>query len=186
MTREQIINTADLLNKYGIRHRIGNIIGIPQETYVNVQETIELNIRCKPYLALANTLMPYPRLEITDYAIKCGYLDIDRINALPNVFWAMSVLNFSQEDKIKFLKTVYLFPLFVNTPALYKNLMIRKILYGIPVTFLKYIHALTDIYKMAILYPFGANPGDSLAIVIRYLRYTIIRRKSLKPLTAAY
>ncbi|MFH1202774.1 MAG: radical SAM protein [Candidatus Omnitrophota bacterium] len=173
MSREQIMNTADLLNKYGIKHRIGNIIGIPHETYATIRETIELNIRCKPHLALANTLVPYPHLEISEYAIKSGYLKPNYYNALPGTFWNMSILNFSHKEKIKFLKTMYLFPLFVNTPWLYKNLMVRKILYRIPAMLLKYIHVLTDMFKMLTLYPFGAGFSDILAIVAKYFKYTI-------------
>ncbi len=177
MTREQIINAGDLLNKYKIKQRIGNLIGIPHESYANVQETIELNIRCKPNFAIAYTLIPYPHLEITDYALKSGCLKPDYINEVADVFTSMTILNFSQEDKIKYLKTVYLFPLFVNNPVLYKNLMFRKILYKMPGILLKYVHALVDMYKMATLYPFGARVSDIATVVVKYLRCSITRRK---------
>jgi radical SAM superfamily enzyme YgiQ (UPF0313 family) len=176
MSKEQIINAADLLRKYGIKQRTSNLIGIPHETYANIQETIELNIRCKPYLALANTLTPYPHLKITDYAIKEGYLK-PNYNNLPNVFSSMSILDFPYEDKIKYLKTVYLFPLFVSTPILYKNLTFRKILYKMPVVLLKYLHALVDAYKMSVLYPFDATISDVAAIIVKYLKVTIARKK---------
>lgn len=180
MNKEEIINAADLMNRYRIRHRIGNIIGMPHETYANVQETIELNIRCKPYFALANTLVPYPGLDITKYAVESGYLDSNYIDNLPNVTSSKSILRFSRTDKIKFLKTTYLFPIFVEMPVLYKNSFFRKLLYMIPVILLKYIHALIDIYKMARMYPFGATIDDTISIVVKYLKYTIVRKKAIK------
>lgn len=177
MTKEQIINTANLLNKYGIKHRIGNIIGVPHETYTTVQETIELNIRCKPNLALAYTLVPYPGLEITKYAVASGYLDPKDIDTLPDVFESMTILKFSLKDKIEFFKTVYLFPLFVNIPMLYRNLTVRRMLYLIPMILLKYIHAFIDMYKMFTLYPFSASFYEVTTIVMKYLKYSVSHKK---------
>lgn len=180
MTAKQIIDTADLLNKYGIRHRIGNIIGIPHETYREVQETIELNIRCRPHLAIANTLVPYPNLEIADYAIRAGCLDPASLDNIPDVFISKSILNFPEGEKVKLLKTTYLFPLFVKFPVLYKNNILRNALYRLPNLFLKYIHAVTDIYGMATLYRFGATLDDIFNIIVRYLRYSVEKTRPAK------
>lgn len=182
MTKEHILNTADLLNRYGIKHRIGNVIGIPQETYDNVKETIEMNIRCKPHLGIANTLVPYPNLEITDYAVRSGYLDPKRLTDLPEVFWSLSILNFSRADKIRLLKTTYLFPIFVAMPVLYRNAALKNMLYALPLLMLKYMHALTDTYKMATLYPFGATIEDAFEIGKRYLKYSVARKKPVQSL----
>lgn len=177
MTKEQIIHTADLLNKYGIKHRIGNLIGIPQETYDDVKETIELNIRCKPNLALANTLIPFPGLDITDYAIKSGWLCLNRTGDLPDVISSMTVLNFSRKDKGRLRKTVFLFPLFVHFPMLYRKLIFRNILYKIPTLVLKYSYAMIDMFSMANLYRFNATFADIVSIIVRYMRYSISREK---------
>ncbi len=177
MTREQIIRTADLLNKYGIRHRIGNLIGVPNETYDNVKETIELNIRCKPNFALANTLIPFPGLDITDYAVKSGWLCPEQLDNLPEVTSSMSVLNFSSSEKFKLLKTVFLFPLFVRLPMLYRSLVLRDILYKVPAIILKYLYALIDMFSMANLYKFNASLTDIASIALRYMRYSVWRER---------
>lgn len=172
ITQSQIINTADLLHKYGIRFRIGNIIGIPDETYDNIKDTIELNIRCKPRHAIAGTLVPYPNLEIADYAIRTGSLDPEKFNNLPNIFWTKSILNFSQSEKERILKTSFLFPLFVLIPVFYKNAILRKAMYRMPAFFLKYLHALLDMYGMSRVYPFKATFGDAFNIATRYFKYS--------------
>lgn len=74
-TNEDIINCAKLLHKYNISFSTNNMFGFPSETLENALETIKLNVRINPHTTWASVFQPYPRLAITDYAIKNNYLD---------------------------------------------------------------------------------------------------------------
>lgn len=75
MTEKDIIKAADLLHKYKIHFSTGNILGIPGETLESLKKTLKLNKRCAPHYAWASLFQPFPRLELTSYAINKGYFD---------------------------------------------------------------------------------------------------------------
>jgi len=75
MTEETIIKGAELLNKHGIKIRTENIIGIPQETLKDMENTIKLNAKCKPDIAWASVYQPYPGTSLGDQCIEKGLFD---------------------------------------------------------------------------------------------------------------
>ncbi len=130
MTDEQILAAANLLNKYLIQHRIGNVVGLPGETREQMLKTLEINIRAKPNLAVANIFMPFPGLRLTQYAISHGYYTPH--DRLPRSFYERSVLNFSSEDNCWLQKLMLLFSVFVRYPWLYRLRWIRWLLFALP------------------------------------------------------
>lgn len=75
MSNEDIYKTARLLHKHKIQFSTNNMFGFPGETLENALETIELNAQIRPHTTWASVFQPYPKMEITDYAIKNNYLD---------------------------------------------------------------------------------------------------------------
>ncbi len=75
MSNEDIYKATQLLHKHKIQFSTNNMFGFPGETLENALETIKLNVRVRPHTTWASVFQPYPKMEITDYAIKNKYLD---------------------------------------------------------------------------------------------------------------
>jgi len=74
LSNEQIIRGASLLHRRGIKVLTSNIVALPGETLENALETLRLNQKIKADYVRMNTLIPFPKTEITNYAIEHGYL----------------------------------------------------------------------------------------------------------------
>lgn len=170
MTNEQILNTGRLLNKYGIKHRIGNVIGLPGETFEQMLETVDMNIRTKPNLGLANIFVPYPCLELTDYAICKGYYKNGNNDKLPPNYWTRSVLKISHDDNLRIQKLVNLFPLFIRFPSLFYNLHIRYFLFCLPKIQLRFIYEIIYVLLFMDIYKIVSPPMHILRTAFRYLK----------------
>lgn len=172
MKEEMIINCADLLNKYGINHRPGNIIGSPGETLENMHETIELNIKVKPSLANAHIFIPFKGLQLTNYALEHGYLDSKDVVDLPGTFFEHSVLNFPQREKAMMRKLMFLFPIFVGAPFLYKQNILRNSLLKFNDRLLSFMNKMYVGYTTAKIY--GVKTRGMLLnfkLMLRFLKF---------------
>ncbi len=99
MNEADIVNAAGLLRKHGIQFATGNVLGVPGETLKTVRKTIGLNRKCAPHYAWASLFQPFPRLELTERAIKEGYFDGNFEN-IGNDQFTDSVLNLKQKRQI--------------------------------------------------------------------------------------
>lgn len=77
LPRHKIVKGANLLHDRGIKIYTTNIIALPSETIENAKETIALNQEIKTDFMRINTLMPFPKTGIADYAMENGYLPKD-------------------------------------------------------------------------------------------------------------
>jgi len=170
MSREQILGTGRLLEKYKIPHRCGGIIGLPGEKFKEMLETLELNIEIKPEFGFASIFVPFPGLELTNYALEHDYLSEESLNNLPKNTHMHSVLNFTPEEKLKIQKLTYLYPIFVNYPKLYYNRRVRDLLFGLPAGVLHVFFNIYCGYKQSKLYKVKAPLLLKIAIVWRYLK----------------
>ena len=71
----EIEKAANLLHKYKIPFSTGNMLGVPGETMDTLMKTLEINRKCKPHYAWASLFQPFPKLNLTSYAIENGYFD---------------------------------------------------------------------------------------------------------------
>lgn len=72
---EKMFYVADLLRKYNINIKTGNMFGIPGETIEQAFETIELNIKIGTKFLGAGMLLPFPGTIVEEIALKKGWLD---------------------------------------------------------------------------------------------------------------
>lgn len=179
ISNKQLVFTADLFNKFGIRQRVSSMVGLPGEKYRNMLETLELNIRCKPFYAHASTLVPFPGLEITRYSLENGYLSEDYIYKLPNTTRSISLFNFTGKEKSRIIKLVYLFPFFVRYRILYQNNFLYRFCFLFPKGILKYIFCFNDMIKMLRCYPFSPTINDCLNIFKRYFSTQIEKKVNI-------
>lgn len=169
MSNDEIENTYRLLSKYGIPYRIGNLIGAPGERLTEMFKTLELNIKARPYLGLANIFVPFPGLELTQYAISRGHYTPAPNAALPKTFFVGSLMNVSYHKNRMIQKLMCLFPLFVSYPVLYENILLRKILFRIPRFISMSLYEMYFGFRMMQLYVKDAPFLQKCRIAIRYL-----------------
>lgn len=84
MTKEQIINCANLLKKYKIRFITENILANPTSTLSDDIETLDLNLTCQPDYPTVSLLQPYPRTEVFRIALENNQFtekDVDDIKS---------------------------------------------------------------------------------------------------------
>lgn len=74
ISNQEILQAGKIIKKHGLLLKTYNILCLPGETLENAFETILLNAAIKPDHTSCSLLQPYPKYEITEYAIKNGYL----------------------------------------------------------------------------------------------------------------
>jgi len=170
MTKEQILNTGRLLNKYGIRHRIGNVIGLPGETLEQIYETLELNIAARPNLSLANIFVPFPGLELTKYAMENGFYNELPEDKLPLNYFAKSVMNIPKDTNDMIVRIMCLFPIFTRYPKTYFNTKVRNRLLGLPRSVLRLMYEAFYVISFRSMYRIHGGIRYTSVIGSRYVR----------------
>lgn len=170
MSKEQILETSRLLNKYKITHRSGGMVGLPGEKVEEMLETLDLNIKIKPQFGFASIFIPYPGLELTDYALKNNYLSRESLDKLPKNTHLSSVLNFTDDEKLWIQKITYLYPLFVDYPELFYNRRICNILFKLPRIISHIFFNLYCAYKLSRLYRVKTPLPLKIMIIWRYFK----------------
>jgi radical SAM superfamily enzyme YgiQ (UPF0313 family) len=167
---EQILYTADLLNKYGIRHRIGNLIGLPGETRQQMLKTVGLNIKARPMYSLANIFVPYPGLELTRYAIENGYYSEIPEEQLPQGYFSPSALNMPEQQNRWIQKLLYIFPFFVKFPQLFHNRYSRSLAFLLPKFVMRPLYELFYGLMFRKIYKVTSSPRNNWKFSVRYLK----------------
>jgi anaerobic magnesium-protoporphyrin IX monomethyl ester cyclase len=119
ITRNQIIDTARLLQKNRIKIGTFNMVGMPGETFENAWETVRLNQIVGSDYPWCSIIQPYPGTELEKLARKWGVLDSDYgVNSLNQSYFNDTVLKNSDADSLVVLQK--LFYLAVRLPRLEK------------------------------------------------------------------
>lgn len=140
LKNKDIIRCSKFLKKYKIKFNTLNMMALPGETAKMVFETISLNNKIKADFARVGFAVPYPGLELTNYAIKKGYLSKSSKNI--NYKGCHEKPIFKSRDNKLLSNLLCFFPMAVQYPSL---VPLIKILIKLP---------LNNIYKLLI--PFMA------------------------------
>ena len=77
-TNERIIESVKILKKNKIKVMTQNLIGLPVPNPIEIDyDTLDFNIKLKPYFGWSSILYPYPGTEIGTLATKIGFFDGD-------------------------------------------------------------------------------------------------------------
>ena len=77
-TNERIIESVKTLKKNNVKVMTQNLIGLPVPNPIEVDyDTLDFNIKLKPYYAWSSILYPYPGTEIGSLATQIGFFDND-------------------------------------------------------------------------------------------------------------
>lgn len=79
ITNEKIISVFLTANKLGIKTHSFNIIGLPNETEKNIQETLELNLKCKPTSVQFTIMTPFEGTEIRKIYSENNWIKKDTV-----------------------------------------------------------------------------------------------------------
>jgi anaerobic magnesium-protoporphyrin IX monomethyl ester cyclase len=150
MSNEIIVKASDLIHKYGLKLSVSNMTGLPGETVDCLNETIDLNIRCRPDHPSIQFFMPYPNMELSEIAIEKGYFTRELLRKIPKNTWKFTPLIFDSKTKRIMEKTQKIFPLIVKYPYLRK---ITKLLLCLPNQILYLISMATKIVIVVRYFP---------------------------------
>jgi anaerobic magnesium-protoporphyrin IX monomethyl ester cyclase len=74
MTREEILNAAEILRRHGIRFMTNNMLGLPSGSLETDWDTLHLNIACRPSYANVFLFQPYPGTQLAAWATTHGWI----------------------------------------------------------------------------------------------------------------
>ncbi len=119
MTDHEIILTARMIKKAGIKLMTTNILGIPGASMESDFKTWALNVKLKPDYAGVNLLQPYPGTEIHEYARKLDLIASEIGEGEIKETMLSSVIKFPNEtEKRKAENFEKFFPVVVAFPMM--------------------------------------------------------------------
>lgn len=82
ISQEQILRTAELLTRYGIRFSTFNMFNLPGETLGKAEKTLDLNLRLGPAnYPWSGLLQPYRGTRVYDHIVELGLATGDALQA---------------------------------------------------------------------------------------------------------
>ena len=84
---QEIIDSANLAHKYGMKFDTLNMIGLPGETFEQALMTLDLNIKINPEFANCYVYQPFPGTELQQYSLEHKLLDQSVVNNLGLSFY---------------------------------------------------------------------------------------------------
>ena len=118
MSREEILNAAEILREHGITFMTNNMLGLPTGTLENDFETLELNAECRPAYANVFLFQPYPKTALGEWAYEHGWM-MGSFDDLSGSVSDNTVIKFGSEDEKQQIENLQkLFALGVEFPWL--------------------------------------------------------------------
>ncbi len=155
MSEESMYQAAALYKKHGVKLLTENVLGSPGETYATARKSLQVNIEMKPDIANASIFAPYPKLEMTRYAIENGYFD-GNFDSLNSNYYHGSILRFRNEaDKNRILNLRCFFSFLSHHP--WALPLVEPLLDRQPNVLFRWFGDLVDGYylKRCVAYRFG-------------------------------
>ncbi|MFH1425582.1 MAG: radical SAM protein [archaeon] len=82
MTTEQIVRASRIIKKYKIKLVTFNIFGFPDETPVQMLETMKLNLRIRPDSLFTYTFYPFYGTDLMQEALEKSYIDQSIVDSI--------------------------------------------------------------------------------------------------------
>jgi anaerobic magnesium-protoporphyrin IX monomethyl ester cyclase len=169
MSREEILNAAEILREHDITFMTNNMLGLPTGTLENDFETLELNAECRPAYANVFLFQPYPKTALGEWAYENGWM-MGSFDDLSGSVSDDTVIKFgSEEEKRQIENLQKLFALGVEFPWLLP--IIRRLIH------LPRNQAFWLAYKLwkgwAIknrMFPFRMTPREYIDSALYYMR----------------
>jgi radical SAM superfamily enzyme YgiQ (UPF0313 family) len=123
LTDGSLFKAADLFHRHGLPFVTYNMVGLPGETMEQGLQTLRLNMRLRPELALCFVFQPYPGTRLARRAVEEGSLSADDLERLGKgdfggTFHSPSPLRHRDTNRLQNLQRV--FALVAAHPWLYR------------------------------------------------------------------
>jgi radical SAM superfamily enzyme YgiQ (UPF0313 family) len=167
MTEDSMYAAADLYKKHGVKLLTENVLGAPGETFETAKKTLQVNIAIRPDIANASIFAPYPKLEMTRYAIENGYFD-GNFDSLNSNYYHGSVLKFrSERDKRRILNLRCFFSFLAHHPRLLP--LVEPLLDAPPNAPFRWFGDLVDGYYLKRCVAYDFSLADFIATLRHFL-----------------
>lgn len=149
MSRERIVEGANLLKKYKIFMLVQNILGLPGTTIENDMETFFLNRDCSVDYAHSSVFQPYPGTRLAKLALERGFFDgnFSLLNK-GDYLKGISHLNIRNKSEIRRLNKIFALAVYLKLNRQLVGILIRLPL----LKFYKIVHILFKGYSGKRLY----------------------------------
>jgi len=101
------IRTINTLKKVGIHQYASFIVGLPGETHETINETINLILQTKPTGFQINSLVPYPKSQLYEEAVKQGKFSTFKFDRLLLYDTPISLCDLSVNEINYYRRTIY-------------------------------------------------------------------------------
>ncbi len=169
MSNRTIIRAADLIHRYGLKLSVSNMTGLPTETVAALNDTIDLNIRCRPDHPTIQFFMPYPNMELSKIAIDEGHFTEELLREIPKNTWKKTPLLFDAKTKETMEKMQKIFPLIVRYPRVRR---VAKLAFLIPDHLLYLLSVVVKIIIVKRYFPpTEVGIRQRLGVLVRFLSF---------------
>lgn len=170
MGLDKIYESAELLRKYKIKFLTENIIGIPSETLHEAFETLILNMKIRPDFANCSFFAPYPKIELTKFAMEAGYFDGDFSKITESYYYDILADKSDMATLNKKRNIRCFFSLIAKYPALF--LFFQRFILPLPANVcFRFLGDVIDGYFLKKLLPYLFGFTNAL----RHITYYIVR-----------
>ena len=167
MTNDFLVATIKECRAAGIRVLTENMLGLPTETYEMALDTLKVNIAASPDYAAASFFTPYPRLELTRFAVEHGVYT-EEIDDLPADYIYSTMLRFdSLSEKNRIINLRSFFNLGIQKPYLWP--MLNALTRLPPNPIFRMVGDLQDGYYLWKLLPYPIRPGNLIKLIWKYI-----------------
>jgi anaerobic magnesium-protoporphyrin IX monomethyl ester cyclase len=167
MSEQSMHEAAALYRRHGVKLLTENVLGAPGETYAQAKRTLQVNVALAPTIANASIFAPYPKLEMTRYAIEHGWFD-GNFDSLNDNYYHGSVLRFpSERDKKRILNLRSFFSLLSHHPRLLP--LLEPLLDFEPNALYRFVGDVIDGYYLRTCLPYRMSLPDFLVTLRHYL-----------------
>ena len=130
ITDEQMISAYTFCRQYGIKASAFMMMGVPGETRETFKDTVNLVVKCKPYIIRLTFLFPFEHTPIYDYCVKNDLFKYPPGHHYKHFnYFTESPLKFKDLSDKDITRFKILFPWFINDWGLnhiqYKRLLMR-------------------------------------------------------------
>lgn len=175
-SNQDVLEAMQFCKRAGLKSYTTNLFGLPMEKSLeNDIETMKLNIKMKPTLALSYVLYPYPGTAISEYAVEKGYYPEDA--ELTFNTKADSPLIFKNESKLLIEKNALMFGFIVDFPFLMR---FHGLLLMLPKKFWEIIYLIHRGYRWRVTLNSNHSLKEFMNNVLTffsYLRYLNVEKK---------
>lgn len=126
ITNGDIIRAIELFDRYQIRARMQNIIGLPLSNPLeDALNTVQFNMRHKVLDSWCSIFQPYPRTALGQYCMDQGFITEDQLRYCTESFFDESKMKIENNSEIYALQKLWYFIVDSNLPLDLVQILIR-------------------------------------------------------------